>query len=129
MSQPNASDTGNPQPNASDTENAQGGEQEQDRKDVAMADDKKEQKAPPEASQRARGMKNQKLNPYLVEKLLKDLEEREKEVQLRYRNDPQRREDLEDMDPFFMDSDQLREFFQRRQGIKPKKPQSDEPDW
>ena len=92
-------------------------------------DDKKEQKPPPDVSQRARGLKNQKLNPYLVEKLLKDLEEREKEVQLRYRNDPQRQEDLEEMDPFFMDQQQLREFFKRRQGVRPKKTPSDEPDW
>lgn len=115
-------------PNASGSEDL-ADKEEKERQDVAMGKDEKEKKPPPEASQRARGMVNQKLNPYDVERILKAMEEREKEVQMRYRNDPQRREDMDPFeDPFFMDAQRLRDFMEQRQG-KGKKPEGDSPDW
>jgi Ca-activated chloride channel homolog len=81
---------------------------------------------PPEASQRARGMKNQAINPYRLEQILRQLEERENDLQLRYRREP-KREDEEEMDPFFMDSRQLRDFFEGRR--RPQRAPSEQPDW
>jgi len=125
---PTASDTRRQiEPNASDSAQLEMGEE--DRKDLAIPKEKKETIPPAEASQRARGLKNQKLNPYLVEKILKELEEREKQVQLRGRNEPRRRDNFDEMfDPFFMDPEELRDFMEMRQGNRPKTP-SDKPDW
>ncbi len=79
----------------------------------------------PEASQRARALKNSKVNPYMIEKILKEMEAREREIQLRYRNEQQR---SEEMDPFEMDADELRNWFEKRRRPA-QKPSADEPDW
>ncbi|RCK80421.1 MAG: TPR domain protein in aerotolerance operon [Candidatus Ozemobacter sibiricus] len=106
-----------------------GPEGEKERQDLAMAQPDREKPPPADISQRARAMKNIKLNAYAVEKLLRDLEEREKEVQRRYRRDPQRDDSLdEEFDPFFMTPDQLRDFIDRRSGRRAQ-PKSDSPDW
>ncbi|NLI79877.1 MAG: tetratricopeptide repeat protein [Candidatus Riflebacteria bacterium] len=109
--------------NASDTAEPQ----EPERQDTAMARPDQEKQPPADVSQRARAMKNIKLNPYAVEKLLRDLEAREREVQQHYRNDP-RRDGDEEFDPFFMTPDQLRAFMDRRTGRRAQ-PKSDTPDW
>lgn len=95
----------------------------QNRDDVEMAQGEKKKEEPDE-SQRARALKNRKLNPYMVEKILRELQEREKQAQLYYRNDPQRQEQL---DPFEMDARQLQEFFRNRGRRAPKN--NEEPDW
>jgi hypothetical protein len=95
----------------------------QNREDVEMAQGEKKKEEPDE-SQRARALKNRKLNPYMVEKILRELQEREKQAQLYYRNDPQRQEQL---DPFEMDARQLQEFFRNRGRRAPKN--NEEPDW
>ncbi len=82
-----------------------------------------------DASERARQLKNAQINPYLVDRILKQMEDREKEVQQRLRRDPKREESLEDMDPFFMSPDQLRNFFERRRNPQPRKSTPDQPDW
>ncbi len=93
--------------------------------DVQMADQQSTQKDEPEVSQRARALKNTKVNPYMIEKILKEMEAREREIQLRYRNDQQRSEEA---DPFEMDADELRNWFEnRRRPVQ--KPTTDEPDW
>ncbi|MDN5279739.1 MAG: hypothetical protein PWR01_3704, partial [Clostridiales bacterium] len=89
--------------------------------EMAQGEKKKEE---PDESQRARALKNRKLNPYMVEKILRELQEREKQAQLYYRNDPQRQEQL---DPFEMDARQLQEFFRNRGRRAPKN--NEEPDW
>lgn len=102
----------------------QGGQSgEEERKDVEMAQPSP-QEAQPQESQRARALKNQKLNPYMVEKLMRQLQEREKQAQLYYRNEPQRRDEA---DPFNMNAQQLQEFFHNR-GRK-KQESGDDPDW
>ncbi len=120
-------DSGNQQ-NASQTQqlNEQAGKDDQkERQDVEMAQPDPE-KAPqkPEASQRARALKNSKVNPYMVEKILKDMENREVDAQLRARNEGVR---SDDEDPFAMDSDQLRNWFENRG--RPQNKPTDEPDW
>ncbi len=113
---------------ASDTAEA-GDEGNGKREDLAMAEPGKEKPPPADISQRARAMKNIKLNAFAVEKLLRDLEEREKEVQRRYRRDPQRDDSFdEEFDPFFMTPDQVRDFIDRRSGRRAQ-PKSDTPDW
>jgi len=122
--------------NASGTQSQQPGmatdsvePREEPRQDVSMAQPGKETAPPPDISQKARALKNIKLNPYAVEKLLKDLEEREKEIQQRYRRENQRDDQLDDeMDPFFMSPSQLRDFMERRNGPRPQ-PKSETPDW
>ncbi|MGM0599950.1 MAG: tetratricopeptide repeat protein [Candidatus Rifleibacteriota bacterium] len=99
----------------------------QERQDVQMGDKKGDDKKMPQASQRARALKNRKLNPYMVEKLLRDLKEREKKGQLYYRNEPRRQEET---DPFSMNARQLRDFFRNRGRRGRSKPGTDdEPDW
>lgn len=120
-------DSGNEQ-NASQTQqlNEQSGKDDQkERQDIEMAQPDPE-KAPqkPEASQRARALKNSKVNPYMVEKILKDMENREVEAQLRARNEGVR---SDEEDPFAMDSDQLRNWFENRG--RPQNKPTDEPDW
>jgi tetratricopeptide (TPR) repeat protein len=99
---------------------------QQERQDVQMGNNKGQQKNKPQASQRARALKNRKLNPYMVEKLLRELKEREKKGQLYYRNEPRRQEE---MDPFSMDAHQLRDFFRNRGRGRRNKPKNDQPDW
>jgi uncharacterized protein YqcC (DUF446 family) len=70
-------------------------------------------------------LKNVRLNPYQVERLLKQMQERERQAQLHYRNDPQR---MQEDDPFNMDAQQLREWLANRGRRRQKQP-TDEPDW
>ncbi|MEW6712909.1 MAG: tetratricopeptide repeat protein, partial [Candidatus Riflebacteria bacterium] len=97
--------------------------QEQNRQDVEMAQEKDKDSSGQE-SQRARALKNRKLNPYMIEKMMREMQEREKQAQLYYRNDPQR---IEEMDPFNMNAQQLQEWMKNRGRPKPK--ETDEPDW
>jgi hypothetical protein len=106
-------------------EGSQQQEGQEQRQDVEMAQAEK-QKDQPEASQRAKALKNRKLNPYMVEKILKELQERERQAQLYYRNDPQPRR-REQLDPFNMNAQQLNEFFRNRG--RPQQEKKDEPDW
>lgn len=84
-----------------------------------------QEKDVPEASQRARAMKNSKVNPYMVEKVLKEMERRERDAQLRYRNEDTTTDEI---DPFDMDADQLREWFENRRRPAKAAPEN-EPDW
>lgn len=123
--------TGASEPNKIDipngSESAGIEDEPKERKDLSMKAEK-EPPPPPDASQKAKAMKNLKLNPYMVEKVLKDLEEREKEIQKRYRRDPQRDGFEDSLDPFFMSPDEIREFMERR--TRPKKNQDPNvPDW
>ncbi|HOT27737.1 MAG TPA: tetratricopeptide repeat protein [Candidatus Ozemobacteraceae bacterium] len=124
----NASDSLKPE-DATASESTSWSEQEAKQRDVKLDSEKRPAKEIPDASQRARALKNQKLNAYMVERLLRQMEEREKEIQRRYRRDPSSR-DRDDIfdDPFFMDPDRMREFMEGRRG-KPDKPKSDTPDW
>ncbi len=124
----NANDTPKPD-DANASESTSWSEQEAKQRDVKLESEKQSAKEIPDASQRARALKNQKLNAYMVERLLRQMEEREKEIQRRYRRDPSNR-DRDDIfdDPFFMDPDRMREFMEGRRG-KPQKPKSDAPDW
>jgi tetratricopeptide (TPR) repeat protein len=106
-------------------ENKNGQKSHGERQDVEMAQPEEKNKKP-DASQRARALKNKNLNPYMVEKILKQLQEREKQAQLHYRNETTRRDD--EIDPFDMNARQLHEFFQNRHRRRPGK-KSDEPDW
>ena len=126
--QANASDTLKPE-DANASESKSWSEQEAKQRDVKLEPETQSAKDIPDASQRARALKNQKLNAYMVERLLRQMEEREKEVQRRYRRDPsdRDRDDIFD-DPFFMDTDRMREFMEGRRG-KPDKPKADTPDW
>lgn len=97
------------------------------REDVEMggSEEQKQEAAKPEASQRARALKNVKLNPYQVERLLQQMQERERQAQLHYRNETQR---TDEADPFTMDAEQLQEWMQNR-GRPRQQPSGDEPDW
>ncbi|HEY9069792.1 MAG TPA: hypothetical protein VIV61_06010 [Candidatus Ozemobacteraceae bacterium] len=98
-------------------------------RDVEMGKDSTEPGTIPDESERARALRNRKLNPYQVERILRQMEEREREIQLRYRRDP-RSEDIEDpfADPFFMDPERMREFMEGRRGSR-KRTEPDTPDW
>ena len=112
--------------NASQTQqlNEQGSnDQQEQRQDVQMGENSKPEDEP-EASQRARALKNTRVNPYMVEKVLKEMERREREAQVYYRNEPQRSDEA---DPFEMDAEQLRDWFEQRR--RPQKQATDEPDW
>ncbi|HOI91954.1 MAG TPA: tetratricopeptide repeat protein [Candidatus Rifleibacterium sp.] len=106
------------------TQQQAGGENEP-REDVQMQPEEAGAKDMPEASQRARALKNTKVNPYMIEKILKEMERREKEAQLYYRNEPRRSDEI---DPFEMDAQQLREWMEKRRRPQAPKP-SDGPDW
>lgn len=103
----------------------QGGGENESRDDVQMQSAESGAKDMPEASQRARAMKNTKVNPYMIEKILKEMERREKEAQLYYRNEPRRSDEI---DPFEMDAQQLREWMEKRRRPQAPTP-SDGPDW
>jgi len=123
-------ESGNEDQNASQTSplNEQAGEDlAENREDVQMGSGEEQQQEPqkPEASQRARALKNVRLNPYQVERLLQQMQERERQAQLHYRNEPQR---LDEEDPFNMDAQQLEEWLQNR-GRRRQPQQTDEPDW
>lgn len=99
----------------------------ENREDVEMADGDAQQQEPqkPDASQRARALKNVRLNPYQVERLLQQMQERERQAQLYYRNEPQR---TDEADPFNMNAQELHEWFENRNRRRPQSP-ADEPDW
>ncbi len=103
----------------------QGGSESEPREDVQMQPADSGTKDMPEASQRARALKNTKVNPYMIEKILKEMERREKEAQLYYRNEPRRSDEI---DPFEMDAQQLREWMEKRRRPQAPAP-SDGPDW
>lgn len=127
--QANASDSQKQPEDAAASESASWSEQEAKQRDVKLDPGTQSAKDIPDVSQRARAMKNQKLNAYMVERLLRQMEEREKEIQRRYRRDPSDRDrDSPFDDPFFMDPDQMREFMEGRRG-KPRKPEGETPDW
>ncbi len=102
-----------------------GNDDTQNREDLQMPQQQESEKRMPEASQRAHALKNMRLNPYMVEKVLKDMENREREAQLRARNENVRRED--EADPFTMDARELREWFEKSR--RPAQPKGNEPDW
>lgn len=96
---------------------------QQERQDVQMAE-QSEQTKPFEPSRRALELKHAELNQYRVEQILKEMEQREREIQLRYRNE----QSAEQLDPFQMDAEQLRDFFENRR--RPQQPSpSDTQDW
>lgn len=110
-----------------DEENHEGDEEgqmrQQERQDVQMAE-QSEQTKPFEPSRRALELKHAELNQYRVEQILKEMEQREREIQLRYRNE----QSTEQLDPFQMDAEQLRDFFENRR--RPQQPSpSDDQDW
>jgi tetratricopeptide (TPR) repeat protein len=94
-------------------------EQERNREMVKMDESGKKKPDKPQASQRARALKNRKFNPYMIEKLLKQMQEREKEAQRYYRQEPNRRQEL---DPFRMSPSELRDFMR---GKRPQKENKD----
>lgn len=98
------------------------------------ADDNKQNNIDLIPSQKAQAIKNLKFNPYLVQKILKDMEEREKQLQLRYRNEENSSSKSifdDDFDPFFMTPEEIRNFFERKKGKSNRQPDSnsDSPDW
>jgi len=99
----------------------------ENRQDVDMGADNAQQteSQKPDASQRARALKNVKINPYQVERLLQQMQERERQAQLHYRNEPQRNDEA---DPFDMNAQQLNEWFENRSRPRSRQ-QADEPDW
>ncbi|PKL39312.1 MAG: hypothetical protein CVV41_21485 [Candidatus Riflebacteria bacterium HGW-Riflebacteria-1] len=98
----------------------------ENREDVNMASEAQQQEPQkPDASERARALKNIRLNPYQVERLLQQMQERERQAQLHYRNESQR---MEEVDPFNMNSQQLHEWFENR-GRRQQQTPADEPDW
>ncbi len=94
-------------------------DQKRNREMVKMDDPGKKGPEKPKASQRARALKNKKLNPYMIEKILKQMQEREKEAQRYYRAEPNRRQEL---DPFRMSPSELRDFMR---GKRPQSPDKD----
>ena len=117
-------DSGNASGTQELTERQEGGGSEPG-EDVQMQTSEPAAKDMPEASQRARALRNTKVNPYMIEKILKEMERREKEAQLYYRNEPRRSDEI---DPFEMDAQQLREWMEKRRRPQAPKP-SDAPDW
>lgn len=98
----------------------------ENREDVEMTGEAQQQESQkPDASQRARALKNVRLNPYQVERLLQQMQERERQAQLHYRNEPQR---TDEADPFNMNAQELHEWFENRNRRRPQSP-ADEPDW
>ncbi|HOY68152.1 MAG TPA: tetratricopeptide repeat protein [Candidatus Ozemobacteraceae bacterium] len=98
-------------------------------RDVEMWKNAPGHKNIPDESERARALRNRKLNPYQVERILRQMEERERDIQLRYRRDPQSN-DIDDpfADPFFMDPERMREFMEGRRGGR-RQTEPDTPDW
>ena len=77
----------------------------------------------PEASQKARAMKNVKLNKKDVEAYLKEMEAREAEAQKYYRIN-----NISEKDPAYMDQDELREWMRVR-NRKKEQSRSNLQDW
>ena len=95
---------------------------EADRRDLQMAEDKGKV-GRPEASQKARAMKNVKLNKKDVEAYLKEMEAREAEAQKYYRIN-----NISEKDPAYMDQDELREWMRVR-NRKKEQSRSNLQDW
>ena len=77
----------------------------------------------PEASQKARAMKNIRLNKKDVENYLKQMENQEMERQKYYRIN-----NIEEKDPAYMDQDELREWMKIR-NRKREKARTNQQDW
>ena len=95
---------------------------EEDRRDVKMSEDKGKVSRP-EASQRARAMKNIRLSKEEVEAYLKKMEQRENEYQQYYRID-----NIEERDPATMNQEELKEWLRVR-NRKKEKMRNNEQDW
>ena len=95
---------------------------ESDRRDVKMAEDKGKVSRP-EASQRARAMKNIRLKKEEVEAYLKEMEQREGDYQKYYRFDT-----IEERDPSTMNQEELKEWLRIRNRKKEQR-QNGEQDW
>ena len=95
---------------------------ESDRRDVKMAEDNGKVSRP-EASQRARAMKNIRLKKEDVEAYLKQMEQREGEYQQYYRID-----NIEEKDPSTMNQEELKEWLRVR-NRKKQQIQNNEQDW
>ena len=101
-------------------------EEDQQTRNLQMASQAMEM--PKELSERAKSLKDLKVSRSKIEQILKQMEEREQQVQQRLRRNPQRQEDLDEMDPFFMTPEQLQKFYERRRGGNTDS-QKDQPDW
>ncbi len=95
---------------------------EEDRREVKMTEDKGKVSRP-EASQRARAMKNIRLNKDEVEAYLKKMEQRENEYQQYYRIN-----NIEDKDPATLNQEELKEWLRVR-NRKKEKMRNNEQDW
>lgn len=95
---------------------------EEDRRDVKLSEDKG-RVGRPEASQKARAMKNIRLNKKEVEDYLKQMEAREAEAQKYYRINR-----IEDKDPAYMNQEELREWMRVR-NRKREQRQKNQQDW
>ena len=95
---------------------------EADRRDLQMAEDKGKV-GRPEASQKARAMKNIKLNKKDVEAYLKEMEAREAEAQKYYRIN-----NISEKNPEYMNQEELREWLKIR-NRKKEKARNNEQDW
>ncbi|MDD3000877.1 MAG: tetratricopeptide repeat protein [Candidatus Riflebacteria bacterium] len=96
---------------------------EEQRGDVEMAEPGTQKES--DVSQKARAMKNIRANPYMIEKILKEMQQREAELQRRARNEGVRQR--EEADPFEMNAQELHDWMQNRG--RPTPTNSDEPDW
>lgn len=96
---------------------------EEQRGDVEMAEPGTQKES--DVSQKARAMKNIRANPYMIEKILKEMQQREAELQRRARNEGVRQR--QEADPFEMNAQELRDWMQNRG--RPSPTNSDEPDW
>ncbi len=96
----------------------------------AAAEEQKGPK-PPDASQRAQALHHITIDPERVKAFLEQLEARERQAQLRYRGEKRRRN--RQLDPFMMDPEELREYFDQQMNpdgqAPPTPPTSNEPDW
>ncbi len=95
---------------------------EEDRRDVKMTKDTG-RVSRPEASQKARALKNMRLDKEDVEKYLKQMEKQESELQQRYRIN-----NIEEKDPAYMDPEELREWLKVR-NKKKEQQQLNKQDW
>ena len=110
----------NKDPGQNGENNKEGQEQ---RQDVEMAEPGTQKEA--DVSQKARAMKNIRANPYMIEKILKEMQQREADLQRRARNENTGQR--EEVDPFEMNAQELRDWMQNRG--RPNPALSDEPDW
>lgn len=95
---------------------------EEDRRDVKMTKDTGKVSRP-EASQKARALKNMRLDKEDIEKYLKQMEKQESELQQRFRIN-----NIEEKDPAYMDPEELREWLKVR-NKKKEQQQLNKQDW